>query len=188
MPLRTCKNCSATFSVPPNKLKLGRGSYCCRACRWSHERSPARLRQKILSRSIPSVDGCRLWIGARDRDGYGRYSISRTKSVRAHRIAYQAFVGPIPSGHRVLHTCDTPACVLPCHLFTGTHETNMADCVSKGRKRRAALTPEDIRAIRSRYGRYNVGGESACSLGREFRVSAPTILDIVHFRTWTHIR
>jgi hypothetical protein len=52
---------------------------------------------------------------------------------KAHRAAWQAMRGEIADGLHVLHHCDVPACVAIEHLFVGTHEDNVADCVSKGR-------------------------------------------------------
>ncbi len=36
------------------------------------------------------------------------------------------------------HSCDVRACINPDHLFLGTHADNMADMISKGRKRTPA--------------------------------------------------
>ena len=77
---------------------------------------------------------CKLWTGARTRDGYGtlRYA-GRTEYV--HRLTYRLEVGPIPRGAEVTHTCDQPACYEVTHLVARTHAANMADMAEKGRAR-----------------------------------------------------
>jgi hypothetical protein len=81
-------------------------------------------------------DGCWLWRAAFDSDGYGKFQYPGPDGqvyVRAHRWAYEHFVGPIPVGHVVMHRCDTPSCVNPDHLDVGTPLQNNDDKLAKGR-------------------------------------------------------
>jgi hypothetical protein len=76
-------------------------------------------------------DACWPWRGRADSDGYGQVFRFR----KAHRVAYELAVGPIPDGHGVLHRCDNPPCCNPKDLFTGTQAVNSADMIAKGRAR-----------------------------------------------------
>jgi hypothetical protein len=84
----------------------------------------------------PCCDGCWHWTGMRLKGEkllpYG-YLWLEGKMVRAHRLAHELFIGPIPTGLLVLHSCDRPWCVNPEHLRAGTHSDNSRDCVSRGR-------------------------------------------------------
>lgn len=86
----------------------------------------------IINNSTPEPNtGCWLWEKATDKDGYGIVRVGR-QIVRATRLSYSLFKGS-PEKLCVCHTCDTPACVNPDHLWIGTHSENMLDCSSKGR-------------------------------------------------------
>jgi hypothetical protein len=80
-------------------------------------------------------DACHLWTAQLDKDGYGQFSIRGVNKFQAHRLAYEFFVGPIPTGKIVMHTCDRPRCVNPDHLRVGTQADNMRDKMQKGRWR-----------------------------------------------------
>lgn len=80
--------------------------------------------------------GCWIWMGGTQIIGgsrtYGRLWVGG-KMVRAHRVSYEVYNGPIPDGMLVCHRCDIQPCVNPAHLFLGTHKDNENDKVRKGR-------------------------------------------------------
>lgn len=84
---------------------------------------------------VVKEDGCWRWVGAIDRGGYGRFTVRR-RAIRAHRYAWEAVNGPVPTGLCVCHHCDNPRCVRPDHLFVGTYADNNRDRDAKGRTAR----------------------------------------------------
>lgn len=102
------------------------------------------IRERILRHLKPASSGCWEWAGfTHGRMGYGCIKIKGRKRA-AHRIAYEALVGPIPEGLKLLHTCDNPLCCNPEHLRPGTQTENVADAIAKGRM--PQLTTEWLRA------------------------------------------
>lgn len=85
--------------------------------------------QDFIDRLERSGD-CLEYVGPRHRDGYGKFGAG---GRGAHVYSYLTFVSEIPEGKQVLHTCDNPPCVLPAHLWLGTHDDNMKDKTKKGR-------------------------------------------------------
>ena len=64
--------------------------------------------------------GCWVWMGAKNRAGYGVFSVGKG-TVLAHRFA----VGPVPDGLQLDHLCRNRACVRPSHLEAVTGKVNM---------------------------------------------------------------
>ncbi len=94
-------------------------------------------------------DGCWIWIGCIQKckgkgGGYGKIGEGGrgSRTLLAHRVAYQLFIGPIPDGMEVDHACHDATvcvsgteclhrrCVNPSHLRLLSHPANMA----RGRK------------------------------------------------------
>lgn len=65
-----------------------------------------------------------MWTAAKDSNGYGWLFINR-RNVRAHRVAYECFVGPIPPGYQIDHLCRVTSCVRPDHLEAVTPSVNV---------------------------------------------------------------
>src|SRR6266566_9408564 len=85
-----------------------------------------------LSGQIEQGLTCQLWTGSKTTFGYGQISYEG-KVWQAHRLVYSLFVGPIPQGKVIMHSCDTPACVSLEHLRLGTYRENSEDASRKGR-------------------------------------------------------
>jgi hypothetical protein len=83
----------------------------------------ATFEQRFWAKVDKSGD-CWQWTAAKCSRGYGAFGVDR-KPRRAHRVAYELVVGPIPDGLELDHLCRNPSCVNPEHLEPVTHRENM---------------------------------------------------------------
>lgn len=81
---------------------------------------PANLANRILLTS----DGCWLFTGATQSRGYGSVGIGNKRTALAHRVAYEATVGPIPDGMTIDHLCLNKTCLNPEHMEIVTRAEN----------------------------------------------------------------
>ena len=101
---------------------------------------------KDFESCFEKTEGCWEWRGTKNSKGYGQFRFNG-RVHRAHRLAYEIYVGPLDQLH-VCHHCDNPSCVNPEHLFLGTHQDNMDDMSRKFRGRgNSKLSLEQARAI-----------------------------------------
>lgn len=77
-------------------------------------------RAYIRAHSVENAStGCWMWQRATDSQGYGLTRKFRNPTNRislAHRVSYEAFKAPIPTGLVIDHLCRTKACVNPEHM------------------------------------------------------------------------
>lgn len=73
------------------------------------------LHNRILTRVKQTEGGCLEWLGMVSDRGYGLIKIGG-RQVKAHRVSYELYMGEIPEGQEVHHTCENKRCVNPRHL------------------------------------------------------------------------
>lgn len=147
--------------------------------------------------------GCWLWMGAINRRGYGLVSIGNHRVRQAHRAAYELFVGPIPEGRWVLHTCDVPRCVRPDHLFLGDALANAQDRDKKNRGRPSGfpsgenwgesnpwhkLTLRQVQHILANCIPGDINGLGIRAYAKKYGVSTSTIGNIMSGKRWARAR
>lgn len=104
-------------------------------------------------------DECWLWTGSTDGNNkYGRIKPTRARrDISATWVAWFLAYGEWPEhGKDVCHHCDVTLCQNPRHLFVGTRQENIQDCIRKGRF----------------YGRPDIlAARTHCAHGHEFTVT-----------------
>lgn len=136
------------------------------------------------------ANDCWLWTASKDKNGYGKftyYENNKQVNNRAHRYSYILKNGHINSSELfVCHTCDNPSCVNPDHLWLGTIQENNKDALDKGRIAKgedngsSKLIETEVLFIRE-----NCNVLDLCS---KFDCSVSTIVDIITYRTWVHLK
>ena len=134
---------------------------------------------------------CLLWAGGCYEQGYGYANVEEVPGERyAHRVAFSLFIGKIPEGLCVCHTCDVRNCVNFGHFFLGTRGDNIRDMFAKKRwgKRSmpgvshpmAKLSDDDIREIRD-------SSLTQVKLGELYGVTQAMISCIKLRKNWKHL-
>lgn len=80
-------------------------------------------RARILQRTDRGGN-CWLWIGRLNSYGYAEIKVDGSPYRMAHRVAYEAWVAPIPEGLQLDHLCRVRHCVNPAHLEPVTNREN----------------------------------------------------------------
>lgn len=86
-------------------------------------------------------DGCWLWTGTVDRNGYPRHG-----AQWAHRVAHETHIGPIPDRHQVDHLCNVRTCVNPAHLEAVTQVENIRRIYERNGTDARHLAAAELRA------------------------------------------
>ena|SRR3990167_6146490 len=79
---------------------------------------------RFIEKILATPDGCWQWAASKSRGGYGQFK-TQGKVKRAHRVAYEFFMGAIPEGLQIDHLCRNRGCVNPLHLEPVTAKVNI---------------------------------------------------------------
>ena len=119
---------------------------------------------KRFNRYIKKDSTCLVWVGAKDKNGYGLFTDYSYHVVRAHRFIYKIKIAD-PKDKFVCHKCDNPSCVKISHLFLGSCHENLLDCKKKGRNSHK-LSNQEISQMRYLF----KNGVSQISLSKKYKI------------------
>lgn len=152
-------------------------------------------------------DECWPWKLGLWSNGYSRFSFNqagKNRSVRGHRVALFLATGNDPGDLLGCHSCDNKPCCNPDHLFAGSHQQNMDDCVAKGRQatgdRQAYRLYPEIRPYgeRNHFAKLSdcdameviilaTLGVSLETIIRRFPLCPPAMMRVINGKTFAHL-
>lgn len=184
-PAKPCAHCGKPFWRNSAAAQWARTIHCSVKCAKAGNRKTNA--EKIWDNCMPEPNsGCWIWLGTLCKNGYAQLATTKGKTERAARVSYTVNIGPIPVGKIICHTCDNRACINPDHIYAGTHATNGADAVRRGRtlmgelNHSARLRFADIPNIRA-------DGRHQQTIADEYGVARSTISAIKRRAIWRHV-
>lgn len=153
--------------------------------KYTREQAIAVFWSKVATKS---AEECWLWTGFSSNAGYGLCWF-QGKTVSVHRLAFFVSGGILLENQEVCHTCDTPLCCNPLHLFGGTHKQNRQDCAEKGRIYRgerhhfSKITQSGVEQLRKE----REHGVTYKKLGEKYGMSSSSAYQICKHLSWKHV-
>ncbi len=111
---KICRFCKRAF------LGSNPAVYCCLFCAFWDRVAP------------PNENGCCLWTGNRNFDGYGTFTFG-SKRRYVTEVCLQLHGIEVVKGADKMHSCNIRHCVALEHLSQGTHLQNMKYAAQQGR-------------------------------------------------------
>lgn len=137
--------------------------------------------QNFLSKILPPDDnGCRIWAGMTQANA-GLVHFGK-KELRAHRVAYMYYIGPIPPDHQVHQTCGNKYCLTKEHLVAVPNPIKKEKPPAKTRALK--YSDDQIRSIR----RFRSEGMTYHQLAEMFNTSDMMVYNICKFKAYKHVK
>ena len=166
---------------------------------WAAKPIPFPIPKEVEERFWPKVNikgakECWPWVGQLTRGGYGRIKVGN-RLVYATRVSLAISGVRVPTDKQACHHCDNPVCVNPEHLFLGTPDDNVQDCVRKGRQARlmgrhrgegnpsAQLNEDQVKEILKMK-----GSVTPKRIAQKYGISRWAIYQILSGRKWSHLQ
>lgn len=143
-----------------------------------------------------NIEECWIWIGFKDKRGYGRASFRVDKkrtTIRAPRLAYYLHYKIGVESSIILHKCDNPSCCNPYHLSLGTNKENSVDMIAKGRglnqfadgekHPNSKLTVEIVQKLKEAY----ASGTTQKQLSIDYNIDPSAISRAINGKRWKSI-
>ena len=175
------------------------------------KRKPTMPMEERFWQKVQKSEGCWLWQGTTDQNGYGIFAMTARKNIGAHRLMWILIHGVVPENLFVLHRCPekaNPLCVNPDHLYAGTQYENVQDSLREGTHfglthpyslatyvaqhpevkprgeahKNSKLTDESVREIHALYPQHSMR-----AIAVRYGVSSATIGHILHGLIWRHV-
>lgn len=191
---RKCLLCKKIFQPSLQAVKNGKGYYCSSSCSVTFKNKENVFKwQDRFHKTVDKQGGnkCWIWLGSKDKDGYGRFYTKLLNTSRAHKVSYILHFGNVKNGMIICHTCDIPSCVNPKHLYSGTPNDNAQDKINRGRDlntrgakhHNAKLNDNTVKRLKERM----KNGESCSMIARELEMNQSSINAIKNSKTWKHL-
>lgn len=116
-----CKTCHSKFHRSPSHAKKVYPRFCSWTCYLAQFTNAA---SRFWSKTIPGKNGCILWVGRTNGDGYGQFDVNG-RTIGAHRYAFELKYGPVPEGKQIDHLCRVRHCVNPEHMEAVIQRVNI---------------------------------------------------------------
>ena len=191
-----CTKCKENKLIDGYELRSER-RLVCKSCKQFELQKSRRedVKYKFLGFIDIKTNGCWIWNGFKDKDGYG-ICWRGYYNQRANRTSYWIFNGDFPKEKWILHKCDNPSCVNPDHLYLGDVRQNVKDALERGRfpkganikkgrvgenNHKSKLTSEQVKSIRQEYIPFIRNSQT---LAKKYGVSASCINRIVKGDSW----
>lgn len=140
--------------------------------------------QTILNNTTKH-NNCLLWNGCLNTDGYPRAVIENNYNAKVHRIVWELSNNTSAKNLIIRHTCDTPQCINPDHLISGTTADNILDRDLRERNGNTLLTHDQVREIRLLRQKQQLDFNKHA---KHFGVSKKTLQNVVYHQRYRYVK